>query len=948
MHNTHDFGGGARRGGKNKQWVASAMDQPLSSGSGGRPRGSHGHGKGRGGGGLKNNGYHSEPDEVKPTSSKPASPYEHLENTVELDDPVFAPLFVAPEDEPANQTMEEKEAVYKDLVHLWELEAKVAVRTGKMSSEKGDIHNPITMAGTCMHMCSRRERYRREREFNLEVWEQLPGTRYVDHPHAVTKYERARGDKVTPSDLRPLPILKATMDYMLQDLMSRGGFEATHSFIRDRTRQIRADLTIQRLASPVVLECIERCMRFHILAFRKMRDDKSFDKPTETGLLSNCTQSLKELYNDLRDESEFGPAYAFPCEVEMWIYRCLIFIRNQGPEQIPPQIQAHPLYKLAVQFRSHVQSASGTITRSSELKVGGQGMATFQQLVEKLLETEDGRPMVFMVACLLDSIFGTGTVKEIDDLREGYTDLDLIVRAEPSEADEQVDEAEEEEEEVEVEDETEEAMEGEEEGVTEQDVDDMESDLDDEALTVAPETVSTSTFLPPVTASAFPTASSSSGFPPSASAFPNSSISPLTANAFTKITSTSNVFGNRSSAFGNIGAGNAFTAIAASSSRPNGSLFGSPSTRMNSSPFSSANGTSTLPTPASAAPVTNSFGGGGTNTTSDPLNPKAPEFVPSFGHLTNMPPPALPVPMQPQAIAPVAPAAPSQPIHQPQPAKPIFGVSSTGLASYSSGPVLPQIDTSLTIKINGPITPINPPALEKVQPVSLPSTPTAPPLQSGFFNLTAGLGEPLIQPMKTGNRLLASLRTDLAPSAGMLSPLVMTPSSTPLRTSFSPTKQISPPDRKGKGKATDIDLETQAREFESRGLLVRESFKRWQKLATDHAEWIAACQRGERYSATIRSRRYGRSLRDDDEESSASMSVTPTKRRRQRTYQPRKTDDELLSRFEEVCVCGADTAMSQLGLEQGRARPSLGTGLFSPDHTQGAQAQKSMAHMVVT
>lgn len=36
----------------------------------------------------------------------------------------------------------------------------------------------------------------------------IPGTKRVDHRHAVKIYERAAGDKTLPSDLRPPPVLK--------------------------------------------------------------------------------------------------------------------------------------------------------------------------------------------------------------------------------------------------------------------------------------------------------------------------------------------------------------------------------------------------------------------------------------------------------------------------------------------------------------------------------------------------------------------------------------------------------------------------------------------------------------------------------------------------------------------------------------------------------------------
>jgi nuclear mRNA export protein SAC3 len=92
------------------------------------------------------------------------------------------------------------------------------------------LDEAITMVGTCMDMCPRFERYRRERENNLFNWEvvrilspsldvgerqadicKIPGTKRVDHKRAVKMYERAAGDKTIPSDLRPPPVLKVRL-----------------------------------------------------------------------------------------------------------------------------------------------------------------------------------------------------------------------------------------------------------------------------------------------------------------------------------------------------------------------------------------------------------------------------------------------------------------------------------------------------------------------------------------------------------------------------------------------------------------------------------------------------------------------------------------------------------------------------------------------------------------
>ena len=53
------------------------------------------------------------------------------------------------------------------------MERKKAIAEGKMDDPlvPKRLDEAITMVGTCMDMCPRFERYRREREHNLDKWE---------------------------------------------------------------------------------------------------------------------------------------------------------------------------------------------------------------------------------------------------------------------------------------------------------------------------------------------------------------------------------------------------------------------------------------------------------------------------------------------------------------------------------------------------------------------------------------------------------------------------------------------------------------------------------------------------------------------------------------------------------------------------------------------------------
>ena len=61
------------------------------------------------------------------------------------------------------------------------------------------------------------------------------------------------------SDLRPLPVLEDTLDYLLSLLDSaEHPFEVVHDFIFDRTRSIRQDLSMQNIVNDRAIHMYEK------------------------------------------------------------------------------------------------------------------------------------------------------------------------------------------------------------------------------------------------------------------------------------------------------------------------------------------------------------------------------------------------------------------------------------------------------------------------------------------------------------------------------------------------------------------------------------------------------------------------------------------------------------------------------------------------------------------
>ncbi|KAI9706831.1 MAG: hypothetical protein M1820_004802 [Bogoriella megaspora] len=247
------------------------------------------------------------------------------------------------------------------------------------------LDEAITIVGTCQDMCPAHERA--ERVVTKDIWTQEldpnQGREQFDQATAkrrmVKKFRRAAagmGEQL-PSDLRPLPVLKKTLDYLFNDyLIEEPNFGKAQEFLWDRTRSVRNDISIQRFTKPadvaMAIDCYERIARFHILSLHQMArfDDtpESYSRAQDMEQFDRTFMSLLELYSDNAGR------YTSPNEAEFLSYYIIYRIQDPSPD-IVHRLQ---LWKGNTKFRSNAVQDNPQIKRAFELYAAASNLTDSQ------------------------------------------------------------------------------------------------------------------------------------------------------------------------------------------------------------------------------------------------------------------------------------------------------------------------------------------------------------------------------------------------------------------------------------------------------------------------------------------------------------------------------------------------------------------------------------------
>ncbi|KAG1328469.1 hypothetical protein G6F62_008130 [Rhizopus arrhizus] len=229
----------------------------------------------------------------------------------------------------------------------------------------------------------------------------------LDRNKAVKAYRRsaAGNDQPLPADVRSPEALISTLDYLIKEVMSNYPLEKCHAFIRDRTRSIRQDFTLQNIRDVTAVEVHERIARFHILCLHEMcgMDESKFSEQQETEQLRKVLLSLMEFYEDLREED-----IETPNEAEFRAYYIITHIRDKDVvRQIssqPAHIFKHPYVKQALKFHAMAQR-SNEIEETSSRRNKAENAFGSQNNYDSFFKLVADPHTSFLMACLLETHF---------------------------------------------------------------------------------------------------------------------------------------------------------------------------------------------------------------------------------------------------------------------------------------------------------------------------------------------------------------------------------------------------------------------------------------------------------------------------------------------------------------------------------------------------------------
>ncbi|CAH0053293.1 unnamed protein product [Clonostachys solani] len=238
-------------------------------------------------------------------------------------------------------------------------------------TKRRTLEDAIVFRGICEDMCPEYEKIQRITELDVVGPEKDPKDNVASTQRMVKKLARSAAGQEAPlpMDVRSVPALRRTLDYLIDDLLKNDkNLPGLHGFLWDRTRAIRRDFAFFSSLSPDELKTqiyvLENIARFHVTALHLLsqagKKPEDFVEQQELEQLGKALLSLRDLYDDCNEQG-------IACENE-------------------PEFRAYYLV-----FHAHDPNIMEVLQRqwSSHLWKNSDEVRTAVSLVEALQNTKD-------------------------------------------------------------------------------------------------------------------------------------------------------------------------------------------------------------------------------------------------------------------------------------------------------------------------------------------------------------------------------------------------------------------------------------------------------------------------------------------------------------------------------------------------------------------------------
>ncbi|EWG48030.1 hypothetical protein FVEG_07966 [Fusarium verticillioides 7600] len=266
-------------------------------------------------------------NESRPTSSSSAnSDDEPIPDTYHSDDPQAKRVYeqlrkdgIHPPQwpsQPGNPKNKAEVTKFREKYETYRNKARASLTKAGLIDDpdkRKTLQDAIDFKGICEDMCPEYEKITRINEMDVHQPEKNPKTTYANTRRMVKKLARSAAGQEAPlpMDVRSVPALKRTLDYLIDDLLrDDGNLPVLHGFLWDRTRAIRRDFTFFSSLTPdemkIQVYVLENIARFHVTALHLLtRDGKTpedFVEQQELEQLGKALLSLRDAYDDCNDQ----------------------------------------------------------------------------------------------------------------------------------------------------------------------------------------------------------------------------------------------------------------------------------------------------------------------------------------------------------------------------------------------------------------------------------------------------------------------------------------------------------------------------------------------------------------------------------------------------------------------------------------------------------------------